>query len=261
MRTVADKKLPILMYHGLHATATSHGVFDPVYSVAPDQFERQLDWLAGNGYHTILLRAAATDHQAGNQVVITFDDGDVSNAELAMPALVARGMVAEFFVTADFVGQPGRLTPEHMRALAAAGMSVQAHGYSHRFLADLDDADLEFELAESKRRLEAIVGKTVDALALPGGRGGERERIAALRLGYRDLLNSEPGPNCNPIRGDYLQRLPITRGVALRDFARLVQWRGVLPRALQARYRALAIAKHLLGNQPYERFRKRLLER
>ena len=258
---VADTVLPILMYHGLHASVRAHGIYDPVYSVAPDQFERQLDWLATHGYRTTLLHDAEAASETAPSVVITFDDGDVSNAELALPALAERGMVAEFFVTADFVGQDGRMTPEHLRALVAAGMGVQSHGYSHRYLADLDEADLEFELAESKRRLEAIVGTPVLALALPGGRGGERERVAALRLGYRDLLNSEPGPNCKRVRGDYLQRLAVTHDLPLSDFARLVQWRGLLPRARQARYRALAVAKHLLGNQPYERFRKRLLER
>jgi len=258
---MADGALPILMYHGLHAGPGAHGIFDPVYSVTADAFARQLDWLAANGYRTTRLQDADSLGSDARPLVITFDDGDVSNAEVALPALLERGMVAEFFVTADFVGQHGRLTPEHVRALAAAGMGVQSHGFSHRYLADLDSDDLEFELAESRRRLEAIVGHAVQALALPGGRGGERERIAALRLGYRDLLNSEPGPNRNRVRGDYLQRLPVTRGLALHDFARLVRWRGVLPRALQARYRALAMAKHLLGNQPYERFRKRLLER
>ena len=257
----ANGSLPILMYHGLHAGADAHGLFDPVYSVHPDQFVRQLDWLAGNGYRTTLLHEAQTPGPSTHRVVITFDDGDLSNAEIALPALIERGMVAEFFVTADFVGKQGRMSAEHLRALAAAGMGVQAHGYTHRYLADLDDADLEFELAESRRRLEAIAGTPVWALALPGGRGGERERIAALRLGYRDLLNSEPGPNRDRVHGDYLQRLAMTRELSLGDFARLVQWRGVLPRALQARYRLLAIAKHLLGNQPYERVRKRLLER
>jgi hypothetical protein len=53
----------------------------------------------------------------------------------------------------------------------------------------------------------------------------------------------------------------ITRGLALADFARLVQWSGWLPRTRQLRYHALAWMKHALGNRRYEQFRARVLQR
>jgi peptidoglycan/xylan/chitin deacetylase (PgdA/CDA1 family) len=134
-------------------------------------------------------------------------------------------------------------------------MGIQSHGVSHRYLADLDAAELDMELGASKQRLESIVGAPVIALALPGGRGGERERSAALRLGYADVLSSEPGDNRKWVRGKYLQRLAITRTLRLRAFARLVEWRGVQPRAQRLRYQVLAWVKRLVGNRQYERLR------
>ena len=50
--------LPILMYHGLHADADARGRFDPVYSVDPGRFARQLDWLQAQGYRAVLLDEA-----------------------------------------------------------------------------------------------------------------------------------------------------------------------------------------------------------
>jgi peptidoglycan/xylan/chitin deacetylase (PgdA/CDA1 family) len=185
----------------------------------------------------------------------------VSNREIALPLLQGRGMVAEFFVTAAFVGQPGRLSGADVRALADAGMGVQSHGLTHALLADLTGDELEYELRESKRRLEMIVQEPVQALALPGGRGAARERSAALRLGYRDVLNSVPGCNRSRAQGRYLQRIAITRGMRLETFAQLVQWRGALPRVRQLRYHALAWMKQALGNHRYELLRKRVLER
>lgn len=249
------QRLPVLMYHGLHAAADRPG-FDPVYSVAPAEFERQLDWLRDHGYRTVRLNEPVAN---GNEkrVVISFDDGDASNRSVALPLLASRGMVAEFFITSDFIGRPGMVSEDDVRALAAAGMGVQSHGRSHRFLADLDAAELETELDDSKTRLERITAKPVSALALPGGRGGERECAAALRLGYRRVLTSIPVDNRRA--RDYCERIAITRGMGLDEFAALVEWRGVRPRLLRLRYRALAWPKRLLGNRRYERLRERLL--
>jgi peptidoglycan/xylan/chitin deacetylase (PgdA/CDA1 family) len=255
-----NASLPVLMYHGIHADADARGRFDPVYSVTPSAFAAQLDWLVEHGYSTPLLRELECAG-AERRVVITFDDGDVSNAEVALPLLAARGLRAEFFVTADFVGQPGMLTPADLRALTAAGMGVQSHGATHRYLADLEAAELETELTDSKRRLEGWSGVTVDALALPGGRGAERERATALKLGYRRVLNSVPGANRQRGADDYFERIAVTREMPIEKFGALVEWRGAGPRLMKARYELLAGAKRLLGNRRYERLRARMLTR
>jgi len=256
---MAERRLPVLMYHGLHANAQAHGVFDPVYSVEPRCFEQQLDWLLRQGYRTLRLREIDTPAATDKAVVITFDDGDVSNREIALPLLLERGMTAEFFVTSDFVGLPGRLSTDDVRALASAGMGVQSHGATHRYLSELTLPELEAELRRSRQLLESITGCSVDALALPGGRGGERERLTALRLGYQRVLNSAPGANASGVRDVYLQRLAITRGLALDQFATLVQWRGARARASQLRYLALTWLKRSLGNRRYEQLRERVL--
>ncbi len=261
---MADPALPILMYHGLHSGPQDPGVYDAVYSLDPRKFAEQLDWLAANGYRTIRLRDLDPPQQNSGsvrRVVITFDDGDISNLQVALPALTRRGMVAEFFVTADFVGRPGRLAPQDLRTLAEAGMSVQAHGCSHRFLDDLSVEEVERELGDSKRRLETILEQPVTGLALPGGRGGERERALALGMGYVDVLGSVPGHNRRRSPGHYLQRLAVTRDLSLADFASMVSGQGVVPALMQARHHVLALTKRLLGNQRYEHFRAWMLDR
>jgi peptidoglycan/xylan/chitin deacetylase (PgdA/CDA1 family) len=258
---MADSALPVLMYHGLHSGPEDPGVYDAVYSVEPRDFIAHLDWLAENGYGTTRLRDLDSPDDSRRRTVITFDDGDISNLQVALPALLERRMVAEFFVTADFVGRPGRLAPQDLRTLADAGMSVQAHGCSHRYLDDLSLAEVEEELSLSKYRLESILDEPVTALALPGGRGGERERALALGMGYVDVLGSVPGRNRQWSRGQYLQRLPVTRGLSLTDFANMVSGRGVLPLTMQARFHVLAWTKRLLGNRRYEHLRTWMLDR
>lgn len=252
-------KLPVLMYHGLHAGEASPGRFDPVYSVTPAAFEAQMDWLRNHGFRTTKLDDAKA---AGERsVVISFDDGDVSNLTVALPLLAERGMTAECFITSDFIGEPGMLTMQDVRTLADAGVGVQSHGRSHRFLEDLDDEAMFAELRDSKARLEAASGRRVTALAFPGGRGGSRERDVALGLGYRHVLGSQPGPNRDHRAHHCYERIAITRDMQLSDFAALVSWQGWKPRYARARFRLLRVPKRVLGNDRYQRLRARLLPR
>jgi peptidoglycan/xylan/chitin deacetylase (PgdA/CDA1 family) len=252
-------KLPVLMYHGLHAGDSDAGRFDPVYSVKPSEFARQLDWLKTNGYRSVRLDDARLAD--GKFIIISFDDGDVSNVTVALPLLRERDMVAEFFITGDFIGQPGMVTAQDVKTLAQTGMGVQSHGRSHRFLEDLDYEAMYSELRDSKDRLEGASGVPVTAIAFPGGRGAGRERDAALGLGYRHVLGSVPGCNSGRRPHECYERIAVTRDLPLDDFAKLVAWRGWRARYARARYRALRIPKRLLGNERYQRLRARLLTR
>lgn len=254
-----DDVLPVLMYHALNPGADNTDHFDPVYSVTAATFAMQLDWLQAQGYTSVRLDNAQSSQN--KRVLISFDDGDATNLSVALPLLRARQMVAEFFITSDFVGQAGMLAADDVRELADAGMGVQSHGRSHRFLEDLTEDDMFAELRDSKLRLEAIIGRTVTAIAFPGGRGGNRECDAALRAGYRHVLGSRPGPNAGHGAHECYDRIAITRNLALRDFQALVEWRGLRPRLARARFRVLHIPKRLLGNDRYQRLRARLLAR
>jgi peptidoglycan/xylan/chitin deacetylase (PgdA/CDA1 family) len=247
------------MYHGLHDSEVDAGCFDPVYSVAPSVFAGQLAWLVANGYRTVRLDECGIS--TDRRIVLSFDDGDISNLAVALPLLREHGMVAEFFVTSDFVGRPGMLSAGDVRALADAGMGVQSHGRTHRFLEDLEDDALRGELVESKLRLEALSGREVTALAFPGGRGGQREHDAAVRAGYRHVLGSEPGVNRNKCHSERYQRIAVKRDMTMEAFGCMVAWRGLPPRVAQWRHEALAWPKRLLGNERYQRLRARLLAR
>lgn len=251
---------PVLMYHGLHAHSGSAGRFDPVYSVTPERFARQLDWLRDNGFAGVSLADADAARATGRALaVISFDDGDVSNIEVALPLLLERGMTAEFFITSDFIDMPGMLTATDVRQLAQAGMGIGSHGRTHAFLEDLAPEPMRAELRDSQATLSRSIGRRITSIALPGGRGGERERRAALALGYRHLLGSVPGPNRQWRTDAWLQRLAVTRNTKMEDFAALVRWQGVAPRIAKARFLVLGVPKRVLGNRRYQRLRESLL--
>ena len=83
--------LPILMYHDVTDEPTS----DNPMVVTTEKLEGDLCWLKENGYHTILPQElTAGEPLPEKPVMITFDDGYVSNYRLLFPLLQKYNMKA-----------------------------------------------------------------------------------------------------------------------------------------------------------------------
>lgn len=260
------KRLSILMYHGLYATEAQRLAIDPQdrpYAISTDTFARQLDLLAKANIPVI--SPIALEQQAApapGGVLLTFDDGHASNAELALPLLRQRGLAALFFVTSDFIGQrPGFCTWEQVRALAREGMTVGGHGQTHRFLSDLPDQELRRELLQSHVRIAQELKAPVRQMSFPGGRYDARCLRIAHEVGYSVLHGSDIGTL--PAQQAAPQHCPLPR-LAIRtntpdsvflDFARAAPARML---RAQAASRAKTWTKRLIGNQRYHRLYARL---
>jgi peptidoglycan/xylan/chitin deacetylase (PgdA/CDA1 family) len=145
-------------------------------------------WVTEDTFHRILDEVADRD-----DVRLSFDDGNLSDADIGLPALRERGLTATFFVLAGRLEDPGSLGPDHLRALSAAGMTVGSHGWAHRPWRGLTDAERQRELVDAKQRIEEETGTAVDQAALPLGRY-DRTALAALRsTGYRAVFSSDRG--------------------------------------------------------------------
>ncbi len=126
-------------------------------------------------------------------VVITFDDGNVSDVEIALPALRDRGLTATFFVVAGRIGIPGFLDERGIRAITEAGMTIGCHGMLHRRWRSLDERRLREEVVDAKRVLEEIVGAPVTDAACPFGSYDRRVLKRLRKCGYRHVYTSDRG--------------------------------------------------------------------
>jgi peptidoglycan/xylan/chitin deacetylase (PgdA/CDA1 family) len=167
--------VPILNYHSVGATADD-------YTVPEAGFEKQLEWLEQQGFHTTTL---AQLHATQHPIVLTFDDGKEDALRLVLPALQRHQMRATFFIITALAGKPGYLTWDGVRALDKAGMEIGSHTVDHARLADLPDEKVRLELVESKRELERQLGHPVEALAYPYNSVRSRIVEAARAAGYR----------------------------------------------------------------------------
>jgi peptidoglycan/xylan/chitin deacetylase (PgdA/CDA1 family) len=247
------------MYHAVHAPGYKPVAWDPHYAVSADALRRQLQQLltAGFGLRSVLDTLAAPP--VGRTACITFDDGGSTDADVAMPILLACGARADFFVSAGRVGTRGFVSWTQLRDMATAGMSIQSHGHDHRLLDDQNAAEVEHELRASKAEIEDRLGRPVTLFAPPGGRLTAQVVRTARQLGYHAICSSRPG-RWRPGSAFVLPRFAV---LCSTPDARLLAWAngGALRTApSMARYAVAWIAKKALGNDRYQRLRSAALD-
>lgn len=167
------------------ANLTFHGVGEPPGHV--DDEERAV-WLSLGAFTTVV------DAVAGRRDVrLTFDDGNRSDVDRALPLLLERDLRASFFVVAGRIGEPGYLDGGDLRELLRSGMEVGSHGFAHRPWRGLTERELEEELGDARRAIEAAAGAAVTAAACPFGAYERRALSELKRRGYTRVYTSDDG--------------------------------------------------------------------
>lgn len=211
-----------------------HGVGTPARELEPGEAPYWVD----HATFLAVLDVVADDPR----VRISFDDGNASDIELGLPALLERGLIATFFVLAGRIDQPGSLSTDHVRSLATAGMRIGTHGMDHRPWRGLDAAEQKRELETARTEIADVVGAPVTEAALPLGRYDRRLLSQLRRLGYTAVHTSDrrwasagawmqprfsvrEGDNAESVQAHILTRQPLTHRVERTVVGRIKRWR------------------------------------
>jgi peptidoglycan/xylan/chitin deacetylase (PgdA/CDA1 family) len=235
------------------------------YKLVESQFSAHLDAIrsatsAPTSIATDLL-PAGRERRSGAAWMLHFDDGGSSALHVVSPLLLARGWRGHFYVPTDFLGTPGFLTHDELRALRAAGHVVGSHSCSHPpRISALDDAELLEEWRRSREVLSDVLGEDVVVASVPGGFYSARVARAAARAGIRILFNSEPVTSVRRIDGCLiLGRYSIMRQTSAATAAAIAGGR-LSPRCRQyLHWNGKKLAKTLAGPL-YARIRLSLLK-
>jgi hypothetical protein len=196
---------------------------------------------------------------AGVPWLLTFDDGGASSVWIG-ERLAQQGWRGHFFVTADWIGRPGFVDEDAIRALDGMGHVVGSHSCSHpQRMAHCSHEQLLDEWGRSAEILSEIVGRTVDAASVPGGYYRPTVARAAAATGIRTLFTSEPIVSSRNVDGCLvLGRFAVLRGVSAQRAASLA-CAETLPRVRQfAVWNAKRPAK-AVGGERYLKLRRWLL--
>lgn len=227
------------------------------YAVREHEFSLQLGFLRERGWRGVCVTEALAQNGNGKpRVAITFDDGSETDLTSAAPLLESAGFGATFYAIAGWLGRSGYLSVNQLRELHGRGFEIGCHSMNHHYLSALNESELRVEIAGAKARLEDALGGPVDHFSCPGGFWSPQVARFAKLSGFRSVATSRIGRNSRNSDPYRLSRIAIMSGMTLDDFSSLCRGRGL--RLRQARERAAAIPKALLGANLYIRLHSAL---
>ena len=231
-------ELPILMYHDISDTVSE-------YSVSPEMFERQLDWLQTHGYRSVSMedwdRAMETNVPLPVDAVhITFDDGCRGVAEHAYPLLKIYGFGASVFVVTECVGQQGYwdsekgstanlMDWESIRSLREDGIEIGCHTARHMNLTELSVFEVPNEIGDAKTEIENRLGCECGLFAYPFGTYNPFCMQTVADAGFRFALTSDSGKARLSENRMKIPRLEVRRDTTMTDFAKMMSAKSRFP--------------------------------
>lgn len=216
----------ILMYHSISDNKE-------FFSVPPEEFRKQMNYLFTEGFSVIPLSALDPSIPTKNKtVVITFDDGYADNFTTALPILRQYNFPATFFISTKLlgttkVGRKGSLLPfltteQCLEMKKTSLVEFGSHCEHHFKLTLLGVNERLQELSASFGDLKQIFGQVSEMFAYPYGNfNGKVENEA--RKYYKRIVTVKKGV----VRPDtLLHRLPrnaVDSEVSVTQFKGLVK--------------------------------------
>ncbi len=220
-------KIPILMYHYIGANPNpGKDLARDNLSVTPDEFEKQLDFLAKQGFSSVSLDTLyaglmGTISLPPRPVVLTFDDGYIDFYINAFPILKRFNVHATSFLPTQLVGTGYYMNWNQVTELQSSGLiSFQAHTLHHPDLTTLAPDLAKAEILQSKKELETHLGVPVNWFAYPYGTSNELIWDYVRQAGFIGGVGTWPGNNINEGNIYDLPRIKVPGGESIEAFAK-----------------------------------------
>lgn len=209
-RNTAEKK---------SSNAPQTGIYTPIlmFHSTPANFEKQLQSLVAKGYTTLTMQELYDGIKEPSKlpkkpVAITFDDGYVDQLT-AFNLLKKYNMKATFYIITSgeasnwCVGMNRRrnqakpcgndfMTESDIKMLDRSGIiEIGAHTVDHIGLASLDAKKQAFEIGESKKVLEKLLGHQVTSFAYPYGSFNQSAITQVINAGFLNATTTVAGTN------------------------------------------------------------------
>lgn len=221
--------VPILMYHFIGNNPDLQDKVRDNLSVTPDKFEEQMEFLAREGYKTMVLDTLygvlqGKDSLPAKPIILTFDDGYVDFYVNAYPILKKHNFGAVVFIPTGLMGMSYYLNWDQIKEMAVPGLiSFQAHSVNHLDLTALLPEKAEYEIKESKKILESKLGHLVNSFAYPYGLSSSLVQQMVKNAGYVGALGTREGNIESESNVLNMPRIKVAGGMSLEDFRRKVR--------------------------------------
>lgn len=200
--TKRTTKVPILLYH--HITTEEFTNEESISLISPTDFRLHMTAISVNftpislrSYYEYVMCDDGSISLPPNPIIVTFDDGYLSNYEIAYPILKELNIPATIFVVTDTVGaiagegkvNNSHFTWEQAREMEESGLiEIQSHTVSHERMTALDFGEAVRQMRKSKHDIEVNLGRECDMIAYPYGDYNEEIKTMARNSGYKMQL-------------------------------------------------------------------------
>ena len=204
-----QNEIPVLMYHHLLPKEDCVGLFaENNIVVSTERFCRDMEQLKQMGYQTITLRQLEAfvrkeESFPGKYVVITFDDGYLSNKKYAQPVLEKLGYTAVIFVLTGWIEEhPQQFSENGLQYLSwpeikemkqtfqFASHTDNLHDLSWGGKGKMTTASTQDVLADLKRSIQKLQGTSY--FSYPYGHHTEKTREELEMLGMHLAFTVNP---------------------------------------------------------------------
>jgi peptidoglycan/xylan/chitin deacetylase (PgdA/CDA1 family) len=188
--------VPVLMYHVI-ASAPPAAAYGGLW-VPPAALRAQVAALAGAGFNGVTLDAvldawSGKDTLPPHPVVLSFDDGYLSQGKDAAAILAEYGWPGVLNLAWHNLGTPGGLTKGRVLEMIRAGWEIDAHSLTHPDLTTASAAQLAEEVRGSRAEIQRAFGVAADAFCYPAGKFDAAVEAVVRAAGYRAATTERPG--------------------------------------------------------------------
>lgn len=216
-----NRGVPVLYYHSVKDSV------DNEVTISPENLKMQLKYIKDSGYVTLTLNELKEyllndSPIPSKSIVITFDDGYMDNFTNAFPILKDLNMVATIFCITTSLDGNYYLSKQAISEMYDYGIDIQSHTVNHPHLDKMSYREQLFELSESKKYLESLLGTKVDSIAYPFGDFNNDSIKAAIDSGYSLGFTTRRGlsdRDDNPLK---LDRIYISSDYDMDTFKKLL---------------------------------------
>ncbi|HWZ14756.1 MAG TPA: polysaccharide deacetylase family protein [Mucilaginibacter sp.] len=171
---MARKQVPIVCYHQIRDWRPTDSKTSKDYIIPIAAFKQHMKMLADSGYHTILpdqLYDYLTKGTAlpSKPIMLTFDDTDLDQFEIARPEMKKYGFKGVFFIMTVSLNKKHYMSKAQVKQLSDEGNVIACHTWNHSNFKKITGKDWQIQLDKPTKLLEDITGKPVKYFAFPFG--------------------------------------------------------------------------------------------
>ncbi|PJE63734.1 hypothetical protein COU89_01725 [Candidatus Roizmanbacteria bacterium CG10_big_fil_rev_8_21_14_0_10_45_7] len=206
-------RIPIIMYHYVEPQKNDGDTIRRSLTIPPHIFEQQLMTLAEHDIPTYFVRdipaiLSGDEEYATPSVVLTFDDGYQDFYTVVFPLLKKYNVKATVYVINRFLGWKDFLTTKQLKELSESSLvEVGAHTLNHAYLKGISKKTAAYQIVQSKRELEELLGKPVKTFAYPYGEFDPDTIRMVKEASYSAAVSVVPGMEQSTANRYYLYRI------------------------------------------------------